>query len=146
MAIDKTVQVVFDRAIYLINWQQDADGATKTEKTKEYQARAIGLLNTLLDAVFPASDNYRPAGGMRPALPDIRDFTDELELDARVLRDVLPNGLAAKFLTEEDPALSNYFQQCYERSLAEARYNAPATFEDIDTGCGGIELGQFGRW
>ena len=149
MAIDKTVQAVFDRAIYLINWQRDTDGATENKNTQEYRARTVGILNTLLDAVYPASSTYAIGkDGRRPALPDVRGFEDELELDARVLRDILPNGLAARLLAEENPELSNYFQQIYERSLAEARYGAPAVFEDVDGGApyGGIELGQFGRW
>ena len=82
------------------------------------------------------------------ALGDITDFTDELDLDARILRDVLPNGLAAKLLSEENPTLANYFQQCFEQSLAQARAMIPAGFESIDDSLpyGGLEYGEFGRW
>ena len=147
MAIDKTVQAVFDRAMYLIDAQSESSGATVTTDTREYRVRTVGILNTLLDAVYPASSTYRAgADGRRPELPDVLDFTDELELDGRVLRDILPHGLAAKLLSEENTKLANYFQQCYEQSLAEARYGAPAVFEDMDGGYGGIEYGQFGHW
>jgi len=149
MAINKTVQAIFDKAIYLIDGQNESTGVTVTSDTKEYQVRTIGILNNLLDVVYPASDTFAIGeDGKRPALDDIEKFTDELDLDARILRDVLPNGLAAKLLAEENPALADYFQQCFEQSLAEARSKRPAAFESIDD-ClpyGGIEYGEFGRW
>ena len=147
MAINRTVQAVFDKAMYLIDAQNENSGATVTSDTKEYQVRAIGILNTLLDQVYPASDTFTlGADGKRPALDDIKSFTDELDLDAKILREVLPNGLAARLLSEENQALANYFQQCYEESLASARYNRPAVFESIEDPYGGIECGEYGRW
>lgn len=147
MAINRTVQAVFDKAMYLIDAQNENSGATVTSDTKEYQVRTIGILNTLLDEVYPASDTFRlGADGKRPALEDVASFTDELDLDARILREVLPNGLAARLLSEENQALANYFQQCYEESLASARYNRPAVFESIEDPYGGIECGEYGRW
>lgn len=151
MAIDKTVQAIFDKAIYLIDGQNESNGVTDTIDTREYRVRTIGILNTLIDLVYPASSTYGIGpDGRRPALPDLHDFSDELDLDARILRDVLPNGLAAKLLSEENKELANYFQQCFEQSLAEARYGTPAVFEDMDDSpgglYGGIEMGRFGSW
>lgn len=151
IGIDKSVQAVFDKAVYLIDGQNESTGATITSDTKEYEVRTIGILNNLIDVVYPASDTFRyETEGKRPALPDIKEFTDELDLDARILRDVLPNGLAAKLLSEENPSLANYFQQCFEQSLAEARAAVPAGFESIDGDLGGayggIEYGEFSRW
>lgn len=149
MAINRTVQAIFDKAMYLIDAQHESTGATVNRDTKEYQVRTIGILNNLLDVVYPASDTFSIGlGGSRPALDDIESFEDELDLDARILRDILPNGLAARLLSEEDPKLANFFQQCFEEGLAEARARMPASFESIDN-ClpyGGIEYGQFGRW
>lgn len=151
MAIDRTAKAVFDRAMYLMDAQSESSGATVTSDTKEYQVRAVGILNNLLDAVYPASDTFATnESGKRPALDDIKTLDDELDLDARILRDVLPNGLAAKLLSEENPAQANYFQQCFEEELARAAAQIPAQFEDIDGAAGGmyggIEYGQFGRW
>lgn len=143
---DRTAQAVFDKAMYLMDAQNESSGATVTADTKEYQVRAIGILNTLLDAVYPASSTYKAANGERPALPDIKAFTDELDLDARILRDVLPNGLAARLLSEENPKLANFFQETYERNLEEARYRVPAQFEAIDSPYGGLEYGEFANW
>ena len=149
MAINKTVQAVFDKAMYLMDAQNESTGSTDNSDTKEYKVRTIGILNNLLDLVYPASDTFAVGEeGKRPAPEDITSFEDELDLDPRILRDVLPNGLAAKLLSEENPTLADYFQQCFERSLAEARSRVPAGFEGIDD-ClpyGGIEHSQFGHW
>lgn len=149
--IDKTVRAVFDKAIYLIGEQDDATGKTMTADTKEYEVRTVGVLNSLLDVVYPASDTYvATEAGKRPALPDITSFEDELDLDAMILRDVLPCGLAARLIGEEKPELANYFQQLFEEHLARAMAAMPAGFEEIDGGdggpYGGIEHGQFGHW
>ena len=147
MAIDKSVQAVFDKAMYLIDAQSENSGETMNADTTEYRVRTIGILNTLLDEVYPASDTFRLGEDRhRPALDDLHSFSDTLDLDARIVREVLPNGLAAKLLSEENPTLSNYFQQCYEESLAAARYSRPAAFEDIALPYGGVECGEFGRW
>lgn len=151
MAIDKRVRAVFDKAMYLIDAQNESTGETRNVDTKEYEVRTIGILNNLLDVVYPASDTFQMGtDGKRPALDDILTFEDELDLDARVLRDVLPNGLAAKLLSEENPTLANYFQQCFEESLARAMAATPASFESVDGEdggfYGGIEYGQLSRW
>lgn len=149
--IDKTVRAVFDKAIYLMGEQNDSTGKTVTADTREYEVRTIGILNNLLDVVYPASDTYQvDAAGRRPALPDIKSFDEELDLDARILRDVLPYGLASRFLSQESGDLANYFEQLFEEHLAQARASMPTGFEDIDGDesgpYGGIEHGAFGRW
>lgn len=149
MAVNRTVQAIFDKAMHLMDAQNESTGNTDTSDTREYKVRTIGILNNLLDLVYPASDTFAIGGdGKRPALDDITSFEDELDLDARILRDVLPNGLAAKLLSEENPSLADYFQQCFEQSLAEARARIPACFESIEDGLpyGGIEYGEFGFW
>lgn len=149
MTIDHRVQAVFDKAMYLIDAQSDSTGLTLTPHTRDYQVRTVGILNTLLDVVYPASTTYPLHwGDTRPALPDLTGFDDTLDLDPRILREVLPCGLAARLLNEENPELANYFQQCFEQGLADARSKRPATFSGVEEVLpyGGIEHGQFGRW
>lgn len=148
MAIDKTVQAIFDKAIYLIDAQNESTGFTTSADTKEYRVRTIGILNNLLDVVYPASATYPDDDTGRPALDDIYSFDDELDLDPRILRDVLPNGLAAHLLSEENPSLAEYFQQLFEEHLEAARAGVRATFESVDDAMpyGGIEYGRFSRW
>lgn len=147
MAINKTAQAVFDKAMYLIDAQNESTGSTNNADTTEYRVRAVGILNNLIDVVYPASDTYVVTeAGKRPVLDDIVSLEDELNLDARILRDVLPNGLAAKLLSEENPTLANYFQQCFEENLYAAKNSIPGVFESIETDFGGIEHGCYGRW
>lgn len=148
IAIDKTVQAVFDKAMYLIDAQNESTGSTNTSDTQEYKIRTIGILNTMLDTVYSASDTYHVgADGTRPVLDDIVSFEDELDLDARILRNVLPNGLAAKLISEENPTLANYFEQTFNEQLALARATRPAEFEDIVVDPENLlEHGEFGRW
>ena len=81
MTIDRTVRAVFDKAMYLIDAQNESTGATDSADTKEYRVRTVGILNNLLDVVYPASATYPDDEEGRPALDDIRDFDDELDLD-----------------------------------------------------------------
>ena len=147
--IDNRVQAVFDKAMYLIDAQNENTGETRTAETREYEVRTPAILNTLLDLVYPASDTFAPGeDGRRPALPDVTGLEDTLDLDPRILRDVLPHGLAAKLLCEENPELASYFQQCFEQSLADARSRRPTVFVGVEESLpyGGIEFGRFGHW
>lgn len=147
MAINKTVQAVFDKAMYLIDAQNENNGATKTQDTREYEVRTIGILNNLLDEVYPASDNYAIApDGTRPAHGDLVLFTDEIQMDAMVVRNVLPLGLAAKLLLEENAAVADYFQQRYEEELSAAMRSKPSSVDSVENAYGGIEYGEFACW
>ena len=149
MSIDKTVQGVFDKAMYLIDAQNESTGSTDNSDTTEYKVRTLGILNTLLDDVYPASDTFAIGDdGKRPALDDLADFADEIDMDPYIVRSVLPCGLAAKLLSEENPTLADFFWQLYEQRLAKARAGVPASFESIEEGLpyGGIEYGEFARW
>jgi hypothetical protein len=142
-----SVQAVFDKAIHWIDAQNESTGSTNTADTKEYALRTPSIISLYLNVVYPYSDTYRNRGdGRRPYLEPVRSMTDELDLDARILREVLPYGLAAKLLSEENPKLANYFQQCYEEALATARYSRPAVIESIELPYGGIEYGEFSHW
>lgn len=149
MSIDLSVQSVFDKAMYLIDAQNESTGSTDTSDTTEYKVRTLGILNNLIDDVYPASDTFAIGeDGKRPALDDLTSFPDEIKMDPYIVRSVLPCGLAAKLLSEENPTLADFFWQLYEQRLAKARAGVPASFESIEDGLsyGGIEYGEFARW
>lgn len=149
MSIDLSVQGVFDKAMYLIDAQNESTGSTDNSDTTEYKVRTLGILNNLIDDVYPASDTFAISeGGKRPALDDLTSFSDEIKMDPYIVRSVLPCGLAAKLLSEENPTLADFFWQLYEQRLAKAREGVPASFESIEDGLpyGGIEYGEFARW
>ena len=149
MSIDLSVQGVFDKAMYLIDAQNESTGSTDNSDTTEYKVRTLGILNNIIDDVYPASDTFAISeDGKRPALDDLTSFSDEIKMDPYIVRSVLPCGLAAKLLSEENPTLADFFWQLYEQRLAKAREGVPASFESIEDGLpyGGIEYGEFARW
>lgn len=149
MSIDLSVQGVFDKAMYLIDAQNESTGSTDNSDTTEYKVRTLGILNNLIDDVYPASDTFAISeDGKRPALDDLTSFSNEIKMDPYIVRSVLPCGLAAKLLSEENPTLADFFWQLYEQRLAKAREGVPASFESIEDGLpyGGIEYGEFARW
>ena len=149
MSIDLSVQGVFDKAMYLIDAQNENSGSTDNSDTTEYKVRTLGILNNLIDDTYPASDTFAIGeDGKRPALDDLTSFSDEIKMDPYIVRSVLPCGLAAKLLSEENPTLADFFWQLYEQRLAKARAGVPASFESSEDGLpyGGIEYGEFARW
>lgn len=54
----RTVQEIYDKAIHLIDAQNENNGSTGTSDTLEYRVRACELLNTLLGEAYPYSDTY----------------------------------------------------------------------------------------
>lgn len=149
MSIDLSVHGVFDKAMYLIDAQNESTGSTDNSDTTEYKVRTLGILNNLIDDAYPASDTFAISeDGKRPALDDLMSFSDEIKMDPYIVRSVLPCGLAAKLLSEENPTLADFFWQLYEQRLAKAREGVPSSFESIEDGLpyGGIEYGEFARW
>lgn len=54
----RKAQEIYDKAIHLIDAQNENNGATVTSDTLEYRVRACELLNTLLNEAYPYSDTY----------------------------------------------------------------------------------------
>lgn len=152
MSFDRTVRGVFDKAMYLIDAQNDSTGSTMNSDTKDYQVRTLGILNSLIDDVYPSSYDYIVGeSGERPALDDLESFDDEIDMDEYVVRGILPYGLASKLIGEENPSLANTYLQIYQERLVKAKQSVPSSFESIGDGefdvpYGGIEYGEFSRW
>ena len=142
-----TAQWIFDKAMHLMDEGNEATGSTDTTDTKEYKNRTLAILNILRVECFPASDTC-PAreAGKRAVCPEILDFETEIGLDDGICQGVLPYGLAAHLLLDENPDTASFFQQRYEEALVFARRGLSAAGEDIVNLYGGIEMGQFSRW
>lgn len=142
-----TAQKVFEMAMHLMDEVNESTGAADTNDTKEYKNRTIPILNLLRIECFPASDTYAvTAPGKRPVCPEILQFTDVIGLDDGICQGVLPYGLAAHLLLDENPTVASFFQQRYEEALTAAMRGLPTVAEDIVDVYGGIEYGQFARW
>lgn len=89
--------------------------------------------------------------GKRPIVGVIASMTDDINLDDYICRSVMPYGLAAHLLLDENPSAASFFQQRYEELLRGLRSGGiPTGSEDIVDvygGCGGIEpYNEFSAW
>ena len=126
------VQWVFDRAIHLMDEQDEDTGKTETQDTREYKLRALSILNVMRSELAPLSMRYGVSeNGTRP-LPDmILDFKDEIGLDDDICQGIMPYGLAALLLLGEDSTKASFFNQKYEELKARHSAKSSAVWEDI---------------
>lgn len=142
-----TAQWVFDKAMHLMDEVNESTGQSDTADTREYKNRTIPILNILRVECFPASDTFQVSQpGKRPICPEITDFDTPIELDDGICQGVLPYGLAAHLLLDENPDTASFFIQRYQELLTQYRYALPAEAQDIEPVYGGIEYGYFSRW
>ena len=145
MAGTTTAAEVFFAAIALMG-ELSPTGAADSSDNADYRQRALPLLNILVGENYPLSDTYATGfGGTRPVAPAITDMGAVIALDNVLARTVLPFGLAALLLLEENPVLANFFQQRYEELRARLA-SRPSEFEAIASMYGGTEHGTFSRW
>lgn len=131
-------QWIFERAMGLMDSGDEVTGAMDTGSTRAYRHRTLGILNILGHECADYDLERRP---WRP----LEDLETGLGLDDGLCQGVLPYGLAAHLLLEEDPAAANFFQQRYEELLQRWRRQR-AQVEAIDPPHGGIAADGLGGW
>lgn len=141
---------VFELAINLMDELND-DGKYKHDDTKEYENRTRAILNILIGELYPYSDTFKKnqdwKTGRRPVLSKLDDLYTEIDLDDYICRSVLPYGLAAHLLMDENPTTANFFQQRYDELKMMLVTGMPAESEDIVDVYGGIApYNEFGMW
>jgi len=141
---------VFQRAITMMD-ELDDDGKYKYEDTDEYRHRTLAILNVLQGELYPYSDTYRKneewGKGRRPVLNRLESLYDEIDLDDYCAGTVLPYGLAAHLLLDENPQTASFFQQRYSELLASLMRGMPAESEEITDVYGGLEpYNEFSMW
>lgn len=143
-----TAQRVFDIAMGLMDEVNETNGATDTSDTKEYKVRTLLILNALRGELFPYSDTYAvDEAGKRPILHVIQNFTDVIGMDDYICQTVLPYGLAAQLLLDENPSAASFFQQRYEELKGNLARGLPQGSEAITDYYGvGTEHRHFSWW
>ncbi len=143
-----TAQEVFEYAMTLMDELNESNGKADTSDTKEYKNRTLAILNILRGELYPYSDTYKTGEpGTRPIAEKISDFTSAIGLDDYICQSVLPYGLAAHLLMQEDPTSANFFQQRYDELKALLARGMPAESEDISDVYGGLRpYNEFGMW
>lgn len=146
-------QMVFDLAMALMD-EIDEQGRTDNQDTKEYKNRTLGILNILRGELHPYSDDTYPKEpgstegvSLRPIAPLISNFEDAICLDDYLCQSVMPYGLAAHLLLDENPSSASFFQQKYDELKASAARGLPQVatdIEDVYSGC--WPHNDFGWW
>lgn len=148
-----TGQDIFDKAITLMGELSDS-GETDWADTKEYKDRALNILNTLRGEVYQYSDTYNTSkkqyDNKRPVCQVLSSLDDYIDIDDTLAQTVLPYGLAAHLLLDENDNMASFFQQRYDELLKRLGMNIPSEWEIIKNSYGMgdvlIEYGRFGSW
>lgn len=143
-----TAQSVFDHTMALIDEVNETTGATDTTDTKEYKQRTLFILNVLRGELYPYSDTFTQADepGKRPISKIIESFEEAIGLDDYICQSVLPYGLAAHLLLDENPTAAGFFNQRYEELRAQLFRGMPGVSRDVEDVYGGFRYTEFGRW
>ena len=126
---------VFEAAITLMDELND-EGKYKHEDTEEYRKRTRSILNILIGELYIYSDTYKKnqdwEKGRRPVAAMLEDLYTEIDLDDYICRTVMPYGLAAHLLLDENPTTAGFFQQRYDELKLGLMRGMPAESEDIE--------------
>lgn len=144
-----TAQRVFDIAMGLMDEVNESTGNTDTSDTREYKVRTLLILNALRGELFPYSDTFSiEEPGKRPILAVIQDFRDVIGMDDFVCQSVMPYGLAAHLLLDENPSAASFFMQRYEELKANLAKGFPSASEAIEDVYGSIThpYNHFAEW
>lgn len=140
---------IFELAMNIID-EVDEDGNYDTDDTAEYKNRTLGILNVLRGEVYPYSDTYEVReAGIRPIVGKISKFDTPIDLDDFICQTVLPYGLAAHLLLDENPSVANFCNSKYQENLYAAK-SRPTQSEDIydvySTRTDPVGFAGGGRW
>lgn len=111
-----TCQEIYDITMALMDEMLDS-GAVDYASTKDYTARTPGILTILQTQVVMY---FKSRGIDIDTLDRLESMTDEVDLEDDICMGVLPYGLAARLLGQEDTQMSSYFSQLYNQGLADA--------------------------
>jgi hypothetical protein len=144
-------QWIFDTTMGLIDEVNEQTGSTDTTDTREYKVRTLFILNTLRGELYPYSDTFKDIEpGKRPIVSIIENFDDDIDLDDYICQTVMPYGLAAHLLLDENPTSASYFNERYEELKAQLARGLPQSSEDIEDVYSnhkdGLGYGWFSRW
>ena len=103
-------QIIYDIAMSLMDERKN-DGSVDVNSTKDYLARSTGILTVLQTEITMELKNV---GADVDSLDEIKNMTTDIDLDDDICLGIIPYGLAARLLAQEDTALSNYFGSLYD--------------------------------
>lgn len=158
----QTPMDVFERMIHLSDNGDETTGKYDISDNKEYKYRLLSIINVILNELYPYSDTCVRTEGKRAVLEPMTDLDQEIDLDNYCI-EVMVYGVAARMFTDENGNIASFYEQEYERRLAELKSGAgmAATadaIEDVYAGgyydadgvyhsfSGYYPWNDFGRW
>lgn len=146
---------VFQRAITMMDELNDA-GEYNHSDTTEYLNRSLAILNILINELYLYSDTCPKwqewEAGRRPILMPLQDMDTAIDLDDYCAGTVLPYGLAAHLLLDENPTTAGYFQQRYDElklmlMRGVGKMTVSEDIEDVYGSRGGLNpYNEFSMW
>lgn len=134
-----TVRDVFFITMSLIDELGERTGLAETSETIDYRQRTPGIVTLLIGELYPYSDTYEiKAPDKRPVCKTVASLEDELPLDDFLCRSVLPYGLAARLLLDENPSTAAFYEREYSEQLQKHGFRVPKRFEPITDVYGGL--------
>lgn len=142
-----TAQWVFEAAMTLVDELNESGQADHVDTT-EYKNRALTIMNILRNELYPYSDTYKQSNDkMRPTIYLIESYDDYIELDDYICQSVMPYGVAAHLMLDENPTVAAFCQQRYEELKAGLARGVPCMSQDIvDVYGGGGYYDDDGEW
>ncbi|SMC80483.1 hypothetical protein [Papillibacter cinnamivorans] len=139
-----TAQEIFECAMVLmdgLNYRGEAD----TDENQDYKYKALTLINLLAQECYLSSDTYDPGEvGSRPTPEPVEAFSDTVDLDEAICRNILPYGVAAHLLLAEgNTAMASFVNQKYQENLQKFKA-VPRAGRETELVYGGIEYGADG--
>lgn len=118
-----TVKEIYDITMALMDEMIDnktieANPEADYKSTKDYTARTPGILTILQTQVISYLKRF---GADIDFVEPLENMDSEMSVDDSICMGVLPYGLAARLLGQEDTSLSSYFSNLYDTNLAMAR-------------------------
>ena len=118
-----TVKEIYDITMALMDEMIDnktiqSNPEADYKSTKDYTARTPGILTILQTQVISYLKRF---GADIDFVEPLENMDSEMSVDDSICMGVLPYGLAARLLGQEDTSLSSYFSNLYDSNLAMAK-------------------------
>lgn len=118
-----TCKEIYELAMALMDEMKDNQSPSDVpqvdySENKDYQARTPGIVSILQTQVIMY---LKGAGADVDSLDPISTMDDEVDLEQDICTGVMPYGLAARLLGQEDTKMSSYFNNLYHDNLSAAK-------------------------
>jgi hypothetical protein len=120
-----TCQKIYEYALALMNMtKDDADYEDST---------ILGMLGVMANEVLDVSNSIAQRAGRDPVLsvPPFGQMSADVPLEDKICTSVLPYGLAAKLMLEDDTTMASYFNAEYSQRAAQYAKPYLAVVEDV---------------